>query len=439
MKKEIFLGVGYLLIAAAVASAQTAGVSVNGSSSGVINILPAPGSAPVIFPLPTPDTGFIQFNNLVIESVSASSPPAEILAGYSYPIPLMGATSRASDSSNMSSAGQARVPAAAGQCYRFKSQNSNAGQSVHCPTPPSTNPSAVSTTPGMPSSPGVGGGTMPIYPRPYRIEVDSSTRLILRDRTDASLSDFSAGDKINIFGYYNNDGSIQAYLVRNLSKPMQQEFIQLNNAELISISATSTPVTLVVAQAQGYPCYGFGVGGNARAQIACPMGVNLPNVQAPSALLPNWMMMRKYVVSIDNQTVILDRARDKLNLSDLMVGDELNTYGDTTDSGQTIKADIIRDLSIPAQAATYSGKVIQVTSDGSFVIQTADGRSITVQNPIQTGLTVSVTGLLNRLTNILSNISSIIVNQGGVVGPGVPIPILRTNNTNTSPSKTPLP
>jgi len=48
-----------------------------------------------------------------------------------------------------------------------------------------------------------------------------------------------------------------------------------------------------------------------------------------------------------------------------------------------------------------------VNSDGSFVIQTSNGLTITVDTPIQIGATLTVTGLLNQLQNVLSQVSSI--------------------------------
>ena len=106
----------------------------------------------------------------------------------------------------------------------------------------------VSSTPASTQTPNGAIYPYPIRYQPYRIEVDATTELSLRDRTSAGLSDFAAGDQINVFGYYNTDGSIQAYLVRDLSKPMQTQSLQLNNIEIVSLSGTSTPATIAVTQ-----------------------------------------------------------------------------------------------------------------------------------------------------------------------------------------------
>ncbi|MDO8516226.1 MAG: DUF5666 domain-containing protein, partial [bacterium] len=359
-------------------------------------------------------------------------PPAEILASDQYNIyPMMGASESAASGVAAQTAPQATAPSSV-TCISFASRDSASGNTVACPKPaavvPSSAPSAEvksENSADIMLYPSI----MPIRYQPYRIKIDASTRLYLRDRRAATLGDFTSGDKINVFGYYNADGSIQAYLVRDLSKPVISEFIQLNNVTLVSISATSRPATLVVAQSQWYPCYGFGVDGGARQSMPCPMGVMSPagnaamkDLASPQMIVPEWAMMRKYVVRIDAGTVILDSNRTQLQLSDLRVGDELNVYGETLDNGQTISADIVRDLSVPATPKTLNGTVSQVNADGSFVIKTDDGQVITVSNSIKVGVRVEVTGLLNRLKNILSEVSSIIIGSGR----GYPVPMPAT-------------
>ncbi len=424
MKKILTLILLTQLSALPIAYAQTSGSGGGYSAPGQVT----PSNPTTISPMPVMppvDSGFLQFNNLTVESVSGTNLPAEILASNPNIYPMMGA----SDANTGTVAPPAAPSAASGvTCYKFNDQDAERGQTITCPAP-KVAPSA--TTPvTQPASGNTVSPTMyPIRYQSYRIAVDASTRLLLRDRTIATLSDFSAGDKINVFGYYNNDGSIQAYLVRDLSKPAQNEFIQLNNVEIVSLPTGAIPTTIVVAQAQGYPCYGFGANGSAKQSIACPMGMpatsNSPMMQKltiPASLAPNWQMLRKYVINIDASTIILDTNRTTLSLASLQIGDQLNIYGNTTNNGQTLTADIIRDLSIPATPATYNGKITQINSDGSFVIQTNDGRTITVQNPIQVGATVQVSGLLDRVKNILSEISNINFGDMFRIQKGIPFP-----------------
>lgn len=409
------LAVAGMVAVAIAANAQmmSTGVGVSGSgyaSPGVV----MPGSVPTPMPTPPPpitDSGFIQFNNLSVESVSASNPPAEILATNPNIYTIMG-----SSGSGVIAPSAAQTVPSSGTCYKFSSQSSVSGSAIACPTTPATNNTTVAPTAGTINS-GTNIATPAMYPfryAPYRIEVDAATQLSLRDRTPANLNSFSSGDQINVFGYYNADGSIQAYLIRNLSKPTLDEFIQLNNVQLAAITTSTTPNTLVVVQQSGYPCYGFGTSGVTKQSIACPMGIQssannaaLQNISVPSALMPTWEMVKKTVVKLDAQTILLDNNRTRLQLSDLRIGDQLNVYGDTTDNGQTLNADIVRDLSIPPAVSNYSGWVTQVNADGSFIIQTPDGRIITVRDPIQSGVNVQITGILDRLQNELSQVSNI--------------------------------
>jgi uncharacterized membrane protein len=194
---------------------------------------------------------------------------------------------------------------------------------------------------------------------------------------------------------------------------VQTQTIQLDNVKIVSISGTGLPATIAVVQEQIAPCYSYLNGGAAKQVSICPMGVSdfsanaaTQNVTAPQAMMPNWAMLRKYVVTVDAQTVLLDKNRTALTLANLKVGDQLNVYGETSDS-QTVNADIVRDLSLPPAASKYTGKVTQVNTDDSFIIQTNDGQTVTVQSPIQVGATVTVRGVLNPASNILSQTSAI--------------------------------
>lgn len=351
------------------------------------------------------NTGFLQLNNLSVQSVSGSGNSGEIdaVSQVFNPVPLDA---------------NAGAPAIQQNCRKFNSESDSASTPVACPTPVNTG-AAVS-----------GSATMGLAP--YRIEVSATTQLMLRDRTQASLSDFSQGDQINVFGYYNADGSVQAYLVRDLSKPVQTETLQLNNVMLVSVSNSSTPATLTVTQQTGFPCYGFDTKGSATS-IACPMGT--------ASASPSGVMVRKYVVNVDGRTTILDRNRTQLSLANLNAGDQLNIYGETSDNGQTITADIVRDTSVPAAPSTYSGTVTQVNSDGSFVIQTSAGQLLTVQSPVSVGESVNLQGMLNAAQNTISQISRLVAGTNVMTGstiqvpPPIPMPMMRING-GTYPTST---
>src|SRR5258708_2367905 len=394
MKKITLLVIGQLMASVLFVNAQTtpAPYPIGGNGNGN-------------------DTGFLQFNNLVVQSVSSASAPGEIVANSGVTILPMQPT--------MPSAINGRT------CLRFDTQDSATAKSVPCPSARYIGP-PINASGSASTSADVTGGPMPPVYAPYRIEVSASTNLYLRDRRAATLADFSAGDEINVFGFYNSDGTMQAYLVRDLSKPMQQQFIQLNNADLVSIGGTSAQPTLVVVERPNFPCYNFDSNtGGRNASIACPLGISstgdnaaTKNITVPQSLSMIWPASRKYVVNVNPQTVILDRNRTRLGVGDLKIGDQLNIYGSTNDNGQTVNADIVRDMSQPVTATTYNGTVTQVNADGSFAVQTSDGRTLTVQNPIKVGVTVQLQGVLDSLSNVLSQVTRIFIGTSFTCPPG---------------------
>src|SRR4051812_3735657 len=112
------------------------GIAASGSmlvSSGpaIVNRDPIP----VPTPSPTQNTGFIQFNNLTIQGVSATTAPAEITATND----------------------------AAG-CLKYMTQSTSAGAAIACPTPA---PMPMETLSKSNDS-----GTS-FYYHPYRIEVNA--------------------------------------------------------------------------------------------------------------------------------------------------------------------------------------------------------------------------------------------------------------------------
>ena len=395
----------------------------------------------IVYPLPRQqiDEGLIQFNNLTVQSVSGAVPPAEIIATTSYAI----------QTGAIKPVPEEILPLQGGgtTCVRFPSRESASGTAVPCPLPVSGAggapvPPEYRTTSSQIVIPAPQPTPVPLpipTPYQYRIQVANDTRLFLRNRERASLSDFESGDQINVFGFYNTDGSIQALIVRNLSKPEEKRFVQLEKVELVSIDRnfpvleltpdrvlpTHPIARLVVVQRPEYPCYDFGVRGDEKRILPCPLGIQKPaenpslkNLQVPESIAPVWNVARKYLVNIDSQTIILDRNRGRVSVADLAIGDQLNVYGVSSGRSEIIDADIIRDLSKPSKPATpetYKGTITQVNADGSFVIRTEDGRLLTVLSPIQVGATVKIKGVLDELKGVIQQVSEIIAKEKNVV------------------------
>lgn len=401
MKKSLtaFFGFAFLV---SVAYAQTTGVS-----APPTQIMPAP-LRKIEPPVSVNDGSIIQFDNLTISSISGTSLPATIYAspGYAYPMSSMGSDLQKSP---------APMTGKDIKCYMFSGSDAAIKTETTCPQPAGQETSSGSAQ----SAQGIQMMPPTVLPYQYRIQVSQDTRLMLRNRETATLSDFVAGNQINVYGYYNADGTVRALVVRNLSKPEEKRFIQLNNVNVVSVSGNAIPADIVVVQRDYFPCYDFGARGDMKRPYPCPAGLKsfddnptTRNLNAPESLMPIINTGRKYIVRADAGTIFLNREKVRISLSDISVGDELNVYGAIGNQTEIIEADIIRNLSKPPKPVTpeqIRGTITQVNSDGSFMLQMEDGRVITVKNPFQVGASVSVKGILDGISGILSNISEILI------------------------------
>lgn len=279
MKKVNFLVVAILVLGTVGVNAQTI--------PGIQNITVAqPGVA--VYPgktyptYPIKNRGIIQLNNLTIQSIVGDN----ITATRSNIIPMNGSKN-----------------AYPGQPDCYIPGNGVQQLAIACLPNPSTS---------------------------YDIKVSAITKIMLQNRTITTLADFSAGDRINVYGRYNSDGSIQAYIIRNISKVSTIQTVQLNHVTLTSISGN----TLTIVVNRGYPCFASDVNGVVDVTRVCPLGNDLSS--------------RVYIVSVDSSTLLLDRNRTIIPLSSIKAGDILNINGDVNTANQTIKGRFVRDLSIPS-------------------------------------------------------------------------------------------
>lgn len=98
-----------------------------------------------------------------------------------------------------------------------------------------------------------------------------------------------------------------------------------------------------------------------------------------SSILKIDVRNREYTVNVDIvNDIIVNRVWDKINLSDIKVGDTVNVVGTKTDT--TIDAKLVRDLSIPPfTEITINGKVTAVSSSTIAVaVNNGSGTSYTV-------------------------------------------------------------
>ena len=150
-------------------------------------------------------------------------------------------------------------------CTQFASDSSPTGISAACPTPPMAMTSAT--------------GTSGTDHAPYSIIINAATELLLGDRSPATLAELTPGATINVYGYYTNDGSMEAEIVRDVSRSasgtttMTTLEAELNQLEALAVqleaevtgigSSTISATTGTVATATVAPTLGTG--------LYCPM------------------------------------------------------------------------------------------------------------------------------------------------------------------------
>lgn len=313
----------------------------------------------------------IQFNNLIVQSVSGTAAPAEIVAVRQ----------------------QAVEPQ---PCTRFESRDAKTGLRGLCPLPPGTPAASAEIR--------------------YRIAVDAETILMLRDRQTGTLADFSAGDRLNVFGFYREDGAIRGLVIRNLVKPLPKYFIQLNNVEVVKMSAQE-PRTLFVVRRPELPCQKFE--SERKMEFPCPLGIPasekeqaIQGISISDELKPIIGFSGTYEVRLTAKTILLDRDRKTIPFTAIAIGDRLNVYGThTTADARIIEAEIVRDLSKPEKAPDaerFDGIITQINQgDGSFVLRLRDGTLVTVTNPVAIDSFVSVRGILDKIAKTIEKVSEI--------------------------------
>jgi hypothetical protein len=177
--------------------ASSSGTSVAGTTSTVA--VPIYVAAPPTSMAPgTP--GYIQLNGLTVTSVSAagSLPMQVLVANTAYPT-LTNGNAMATSS------------ALAVTCEQFTSDSATTGTSVTCPMP------LVAST-AVPTSTVTSTAPATIYYSPYTITVDAATQLLLDDRTPATFADIMPGDQVNVYGYYDGVNTINAEIIRDVSR-----------------------------------------------------------------------------------------------------------------------------------------------------------------------------------------------------------------------------
>ena len=227
------------------------------------------------------------------------------------------------------------------------------------------------------------GSPCPLYPsRLYSIRVSSETILLQKNRARTSFSQLRVGDMINVYGFQDQDTTqnLDALILRDLSLPRQQQYVQLNNVQVVSQPSSPYPPATLVVVRSSYPCYGYGMyGTSARSNIACPLGFTdsaKVSGAANIAIDPAYFPQQKYLIQVNASTVLYDKNRNRMSLCQIQNGDNLNIYGVISSDNTTVTALVLRDLSAPH--ATTQKLDITTTSNLRANIGTNFGATFTV-------------------------------------------------------------
>ena len=207
---ETYLGPSPVMTTPSSTASSTVTTMTNTTTTTTTTVAPIYVVAPTPVLTIAPNAGYLQFNGLVVDSVT-TNPDGTTQIVASNPAAL--GVNAMSGTTSALSANQW------GNCESFASADSDAGVPTSCPAEPTLTVSSSTTT---------GSSTMmlpEILYIPYRITVDAGTDVLQSDRTATAISHFSPDDEINVYGYYSGGGNIDAQIVRDLSIPSGATYV----------------------------------------------------------------------------------------------------------------------------------------------------------------------------------------------------------------------
>lgn len=207
---------GFMALTSVSVHAQTVSPTATGSATTTASTSMAAGSSTATSSttsstgsgtsLTEAGSGYLQLDGLVVTGVSSSSAPTQIYAAS--PLYL---TADASGTVTT-------TVSAPSTCEEFATDSSMVGVYVGCPAP-AIAPVLVTSNASSSTSTSSTASATTTY-SPYTLQIDPTTQLLLAGRSPATLANFTAGDIVNVYGYYNSEnGVMAAEIVRDLSKP----------------------------------------------------------------------------------------------------------------------------------------------------------------------------------------------------------------------------
>ncbi len=139
-----------------------------------------------------------------------------------------------------------------------------------------------------------------------------------------------------------------------------------------------------------------------------------PSVDEPPAIVEaiqkneNSNKIDSYLVQIEERTTLFGVNQEPALLSDFQAGDKINVSGWLLTDSKTIRAAVVKNLSVKDYHQSFSGTIKKITDDG-FTLTLANGDEVFVKTPLVEGSQITVKGVFDKVNGAISNVLSILV------------------------------
>ena len=139
-----------------------------------------------------------------------------------------------------------------------------------------------------------------------------------------------------------------------------------------------------------------------------------PSTDEPTAVIESIQKNEKttennvYLIQIEERTTLLGVNQEPALLSDFQAGDKINVSGWLLTDSKTIRAAVVRNLSVKDYHQSFSGAIKKITDDG-FTLTLANGNEVFVKTPLVEGSQITVKGVFDKANSVISSVLSILI------------------------------
>jgi len=139
-----------------------------------------------------------------------------------------------------------------------------------------------------------------------------------------------------------------------------------------------------------------------------------PSVDEPPAIVEAILINEKtnesdnYLIQIEERTTLLGANQEPALLSDFQAGEKINVSGWLLTDSKTIRAAVVRNLSIKDYHQSFSGTIKKITGEG-FILTLTNGDEVFVKTPLVEGSQITVKGVFEEVNSAINNVLSILV------------------------------